>query len=307
MKDYADIDHGYAATIHKAQGVTVDRVHVLATPGLDRHATYVALSRHRDRVDLHYGEDDFDSRDRLVRMLARERSKDMASDHLPERSPVESRRNPFAGIRPREGPIEPALPRPRDPFAGIRMRPIPFEEPTTLDRAVERAARAVRAVKTMRAQGHEPLIYHRTALEQAAQALDKLRPDAAHDLGRVFRGQPALIEEAAQGRTRATIQAMQLETEIRIDTAQRADRFVSDWQKQVGRYLSCKRSGQIDAADRLASGLTAMAKSLERDPQLESLLRNRRIALGLKASGSASLSHDLQDYLGLSRGRGLGR
>jgi len=25
LKDYADVDHGYAATIHKAQGVTVDR------------------------------------------------------------------------------------------------------------------------------------------------------------------------------------------------------------------------------------------------------------------------------------------
>ena len=33
VKDYAAIDHGYAATVHKAQGVTVDRVHVLATPG----------------------------------------------------------------------------------------------------------------------------------------------------------------------------------------------------------------------------------------------------------------------------------
>ena len=28
-KDYAHIDHGYAATIHKAQGMTVDRAHVL--------------------------------------------------------------------------------------------------------------------------------------------------------------------------------------------------------------------------------------------------------------------------------------
>ena len=59
LKDYSDLDHGYAATIHKAQGVTLDRVHVLATPGLDRHAAYVALSRHRDRVDLHYGRDAF--------------------------------------------------------------------------------------------------------------------------------------------------------------------------------------------------------------------------------------------------------
>src|SRR3954454_5625909 len=28
LKDYAHVDHGYAATIHKAQGVTVDRAHV---------------------------------------------------------------------------------------------------------------------------------------------------------------------------------------------------------------------------------------------------------------------------------------
>ena len=45
LKAYADIDHGYATTIHKAQGITVDRTHVLATPGRDAHATYVALMR----------------------------------------------------------------------------------------------------------------------------------------------------------------------------------------------------------------------------------------------------------------------
>ena len=57
LKDYDRIDHGYAATIHKAQGMTVDRTHVLATPGLDAHSSYVALSRHRDGMDLHYGSD----------------------------------------------------------------------------------------------------------------------------------------------------------------------------------------------------------------------------------------------------------
>lgn len=36
LRDYNRIDHGYAATIHKAQGVTVDRTHVLATPGHGR-------------------------------------------------------------------------------------------------------------------------------------------------------------------------------------------------------------------------------------------------------------------------------
>jgi ATP-dependent exoDNAse (exonuclease V) alpha subunit len=84
LKDYAHVDHGYAATFHKAQGVTVDRTHVLATPGMDRHAAYVALSRHRDGVDLHYGRDDFADRDQLARTLSRERAKDMASDYAAE-------------------------------------------------------------------------------------------------------------------------------------------------------------------------------------------------------------------------------
>lgn len=47
LKDYAHVDHGYAGTVRKAQGMTVDKVQVLATPGMDRHGAYVALSRHR--------------------------------------------------------------------------------------------------------------------------------------------------------------------------------------------------------------------------------------------------------------------
>nr|WP_236823771.1 Ti-type conjugative transfer relaxase TraA [Blastochloris viridis] len=81
LKDYDRIDHGYAATIHKAQGMTVDRALVLATPGLDAHSSYVALSRHRDSLDLHYGRDDFASEERLVRTLSRDRAKDMATDY----------------------------------------------------------------------------------------------------------------------------------------------------------------------------------------------------------------------------------
>ena len=95
LKDYNRIDHGYAATIHKAQGMTVDRTHVLATPGMDAHGSYVALSRHRDGVDLHYGRDDFANPDRLIRTLSRDRAKDMASDY--------ERADPVQGYAERRG------------------------------------------------------------------------------------------------------------------------------------------------------------------------------------------------------------
>ena len=48
LAEYAHIDHGYAATVHKSQGVTVDRAHVLATQLMDRHAANVGLTRHRE-------------------------------------------------------------------------------------------------------------------------------------------------------------------------------------------------------------------------------------------------------------------
>lgn len=88
VKDYAHVDHGYAATFHKSQGVTVDQAHILATPGMDRHSAYVGLTRHRDGMQLHYGRDDFTDQSRFVRTLSRERTKDMASDYPLPDAPV---------------------------------------------------------------------------------------------------------------------------------------------------------------------------------------------------------------------------
>lgn len=59
MGDYRAVDHGYATTIHKTQGATVDRSFVLASNRMDRHLTYVAMTRHRDSVELHAGVDAF--------------------------------------------------------------------------------------------------------------------------------------------------------------------------------------------------------------------------------------------------------
>lgn len=59
---YASVDHGYATTIHKSQGATVDRVKVLASSTLDRHLTYVAMTRHREAAELHVGMEEFTNR-----------------------------------------------------------------------------------------------------------------------------------------------------------------------------------------------------------------------------------------------------
>ncbi len=81
-KSYPDIDHGYAATVHKSQGVTVDHAHVLATSHMDRQAANVAMTRHRDGMSLHYGRDAFATPARLAESLGRDGSKEVALDYL---------------------------------------------------------------------------------------------------------------------------------------------------------------------------------------------------------------------------------
>jgi hypothetical protein len=81
-RDYAHIDHGYAATVHKSQGVTVDRSYMLASGNLDRHMAYVAMTRHRDGVEVHFAREDFASTDTLTMAMSRERAKDTTLDYL---------------------------------------------------------------------------------------------------------------------------------------------------------------------------------------------------------------------------------
>ncbi|WP_422056569.1 hypothetical protein [Sphingomonas sp.] len=291
VKDYANIDHGYAATVHKAQGVTVDRVHVLATPGLDRHAAYVALSRHRDHVDLHYGRHDFADRGKLVRALSRERGKDMASDYT---------------RAPEPAPAKPVLSRSR--FAGLKLKPIAIErQATPLEKAVERYGRAAADIVRMRRMNLGVLEHQKVAFNEAGRALNALRPDGAQDLRSALNANPELIEQAAGGKTAAAIRAMTLEAEIRIDTAQRADRFVAEWQQKSRQLQALNRTGDYEAIHRTQDSMVGMAKSLQRDTQLESLLRNRVKELGIGKTSGASLSHDLQEAPALWRGRGLGR
>ena len=52
-KRYNAIDHGYATTIHKSQGATVDHAFVLGSRQMDRHLTYVSMSRHRESVKFY--------------------------------------------------------------------------------------------------------------------------------------------------------------------------------------------------------------------------------------------------------------
>ena len=78
---FRDFDHGYATTVHKSQGATVDRSFVLAGPTMDRHLTYVAMTRHRNAAALYADSEAFKGRDGLMRRLSRAGLQPNALDH----------------------------------------------------------------------------------------------------------------------------------------------------------------------------------------------------------------------------------
>ncbi len=282
LKDYDRIDHGYAATIHKAQGMTVDRTHVLATPGMDAHGSYVALSRHRSRLDLHYGRDDFVGRDRLLRTLSRDRAKDMASDYEqidPAQDYAERRGITF---RERVAEIVRKVPeKVRGMFDGLRLptegeqRPErkveedPEEARKARTKALVRHARAVDAIFEMQEQGGRASPEQVEELQEARKVFEDVRPHGSHDAEAAYKKNPELAQEAATGRVNRAIRALQLETELRADPQRCADRFVEHWRELGQTSQRQYQAGDMSGYKTTRSAMGDMAKSLERDPQLE--------------------------------------
>jgi Ti-type conjugative transfer relaxase TraA len=348
LKDYNRIDHGYAATIHKAQGMTVDRAHVLATPGIDAHGSYVALSRHRDSVDLHYGRDDFVNQDRLARTLSRDRAKDMASDYerrdpaqgyaerrgitfrervaeivrriVPEKvrdridGLLEGLRSPGDGalgrnaVQPpergnagvdaaRREPAAPAREVADDPEAALRK---------ARTKALVRHARAVDAIFDMQERGGKASPAQVKELQEARQVFEDVRPYGSHDAEAAYKKNPELVGEAAGGKLGRAIRALQLETELRTDPSRRADRFVERWQKLDHTSQRQYRAGDMSGYKATRSAMGNMAKSLERDPQLESILAIRKKDLGISFESGRRLGQELAFTHGIDLGRGRG-
>jgi Ti-type conjugative transfer relaxase TraA len=164
-KQYRDLEHGYAATIYKSQGSTVDRTYVLATPHFDRHSTYVALSRHRETAAVFYGREDFEpgwsrasAQENLKSVLSRARPKELAHDYL-ERDPAE---------QPTDTP---AMPSTLTAAERLRQRADQVAERLAAEREQERAVAA--AVEQQRAQE----LQHDHALERSKAKERELSQD----------------------------------------------------------------------------------------------------------------------------------
>lgn len=145
------------------------------------------------------------------------------------------------------------------------------------------------------------LPHQESALRRAGEALDRVRPDGAHDLDSAFRRDPGLIGQAAEGNTGGAARAMAQERRVRLDPDARADRFVESW-----RGLARERAGGDQARiDKATTRIRAMAEGLRRDPELAKALERRAPELELERGRSIEKSLEQSIVIGRERDRGM--
>ena len=79
-EQYQSFNHGYASTIHKAQGLTVDDAFVLANRGMNANLAYVALTRHRNNLKVIYAREQMKNNQELAHSMSQAEEKTYSVD-----------------------------------------------------------------------------------------------------------------------------------------------------------------------------------------------------------------------------------
>ncbi|MCB1827911.1 MAG: hypothetical protein KDH94_05735, partial [Coxiellaceae bacterium] len=81
-KKYQEFSYGYAATVHKSQGTTFQRVFTYVDGfGWDRHLSYVAMTRHKTALHVFANQDRYQTLEDLKKQLSRSPIRDNAIDY----------------------------------------------------------------------------------------------------------------------------------------------------------------------------------------------------------------------------------
>ncbi len=330
--DYPAVDHGYATTIHKAQGVTVDRTFVLASGSMDRHLTYVGMTRHRDQVTLYAGRDEFKDVAALSSRLSRAGLKETTLDYAQRRGIERDAGAPRApGLEAaREAPVQRRsmfdglklnVPRPSPEIGRVEGLQQPRRERAPLDmggkdleQAAERYARAWEDQQRMRDQALPTFEYQKRELREAAAGLEAVRPNAVNDLHNAMRYEPqtwhAMKQLRGSERGAELAGAIRHEDRVKRDPALQAERLVKDWQSLEKRHDKLRDNYlDRDAREKIEKQMQGIAGKLKRDPQLESLVRVRAKTLGIDMDsrlGRVLQAPSIgQAISAITRGRGL--
>ena len=178
-----------------------------------------------------------------------------------------------------------------------------------LEQAVDRYARAYESAHSHRREGLPILEAQKQELDLAGQQLDQARPGARELMRSSLHYDPdmsrSMTELSGRERVGQVIERLDQERAMQSDPNVRADRFVERWQELEGQRHQLRGWQHDEARGKVEGQMQGLAKSLERDPQVESLLRNRQqeIGIGQNMRQSEGIAHELQQSL--TRGRSI--
>jgi len=79
LGEFQGLKHGYASTVYKSQGDTLDQIYALHAPGGRADSNYVAMTRHRESMSVFVARDRTKDFDALVRQMSQGADKTAAS------------------------------------------------------------------------------------------------------------------------------------------------------------------------------------------------------------------------------------
>ena len=220
--------------------------------------------------------------------------------------PSRERGGASADGRPeREGSLRPA---PAPDRLADRLRP------SDMERAVDRFAHALDAAHRNAREGLPVLEAQKNEIQAAGQGLDKVRPGSHALMRSALQHDPqterAVTELSGRARAGQLMAGMERERAALADPNVRAARFVNRWQDLQGQREKLHGWQNDEARQKITGQMQGMAQSLERDPQMESILRGRSRELGIhqyRERQSEGIAHELTQSLARGRGQSLGR
>lgn len=184
--------------------------------------------------------------------------------------------------------------------------------PSAFEAAIDRYARAHSAADRQVREGLPLLEGQKQELAAAGQQLDQVRPGAQALMQSALQHDPearrVVAELAGRDRVGQLVAGMERERAALADPGVRAERFVERWNQLKAERRTLTTGWHVEARQKVEAEMRGLARTLERDPQMESLLRNRRQDLGIDRSPreSAGLSHELEQSLTRGRSQNLG-
>ena len=148
---------------------------------------------------------------------------------------------------------------------------------------------------------------------EAGAGLDQLRPGTQDLMRSALKHDPEmhhdLTERSGRDRVRQVIEGLRHEQALQRDPQVRADRLLDELKEMQAQRDRLQGWQQAAERGKVEAGMKDLLKGLERDPQVDSLLRERVRELGINGPvrQGDSLSHAMERSFERGRGHGLER